>query len=133
LAKSSQTCASLRCTGLSGVHRIVSGAQAGALANRLLSEKTQRATTIIHWTVRCAPDCPLSQPRPSQRWAARSAGDTWTSPMVRRQHRTIRCATRLSGVPRGAMAATVGFAEKGRKSRTVHCPVVHRTVRCTRG
>ena len=31
LAKSSQTCTSLRCTGLSSVHRTVSGAQAGVL------------------------------------------------------------------------------------------------------
>jgi hypothetical protein len=28
------------------------------------------------------------------------------------------------------MVATIGFARKGRKSRVVHCPVVHRTVRC---
>jgi hypothetical protein len=38
-------------------------------------------------------------------------------------HRTVRCA-------KGAVAATIGFARKGKISCTVHCPVVHRTVRC---
>jgi hypothetical protein len=28
------------------------------------------------------------------------------------------------------VAAMVGFARKGRKMCTVHCPVVHRTLRC---
>jgi hypothetical protein len=37
---------------------------------------------------------------------------------------------RGSFVPRGPVAATVGFVRKGRKSRTVHCSVVHRTVQC---
>jgi hypothetical protein len=35
-------------------------------------------------------------------------------------HRTVRCA-------KGVVAATVGFAIKGRKSCTVHCPVRPRT------
>jgi hypothetical protein len=63
LAKSSHTCTSLRCTRLSGVHRTVSGAQAGTPANRTLSEKTQRIVAIFHRTVWCAPDCPMSQSR----------------------------------------------------------------------
>jgi hypothetical protein len=80
-------------------------------ANRPLSGKTQRVTAIIHRTVRCAPDCPVSQPRPRQQSAAQSAGDAWTSPMVTRAQ-TVRCATSV-------VAATVGFARTGRKSRTV--------------
>jgi hypothetical protein len=115
----SQTCTSLQCTGLSGVHRTVSRAQAGAPANWLLSG-TQHTTTIIHRTVRCAPDCTMSQSRPRQRSAARSAGDTWTSPMIGRSHQTVRCATRV-------VAATFGFARKVRKPHTVHCPVHPRT------
>jgi hypothetical protein len=75
----------------------------------------------------------VSQPHPRQRAATRSAGDTWTSPMVEWSHRTVMCATRLSGVPRGSMAATVGFTRKGRKSCTIHCLVMHRTVRCAHG
>jgi hypothetical protein len=41
-------------------------------------------------------------------------------------HWIVRCATSI-------VAATVGFARKGRKSHTVPCPVVHRTVRCSHG
>jgi hypothetical protein len=52
LAKSSQTCTSLRCTGLSGVHRIVSDAQAGAATNSLLSGIAKDTLAKIHWTVR---------------------------------------------------------------------------------
>jgi hypothetical protein len=42
----------------------VSGAQAGPAANSLLSEKSEGVATIIHRTVRCAPDCPMSQTAP---------------------------------------------------------------------
>jgi hypothetical protein len=91
--------------------------------NKPLSGKTQRPAAIIHRTIWCASDCPVSQPCPRQQTVARSAGDTWSSPMVGRSHWTVRCATRV-------VAATVGFARKGRKSCTIHCPVVHRTVRC---
>jgi hypothetical protein len=59
---------------------------------------------------------------PSQRSRATS-GDAWTSPTVTRAHQTVRCAT-------GLVAAMISFARKGRKSGTIHCPVVHRTVRC---
>jgi hypothetical protein len=101
LAKERQTCTSMRCTGLLGVHWTVSGAQAGALGEPL-SGKAEGVAVIINRTVRCAPDCLVSQPRPRQRPVARSAGDTWTSPTVTRSHRTVRCAT-------GPVAATVGF------------------------
>jgi hypothetical protein len=116
----------MRCTGLSGVHRTVFGAQIAPLENRPLSRKTQHVTAIIHWTVRCAPDCPVSQSCPCQRSAAQLVGDAWTSPTVTRPHRTVRCAT-------GAVAATVSFARKGRKSHIVPCPVGHRTIRCAHG
>jgi hypothetical protein len=78
--------------------------------NSLLSRKVGDAAAKIHRTVRCAPDCPVSQPRPRQWLAAQSARDTWPAPTVTRPHRTVRCA-------KGAMAATVGFARKGRRSR----------------
>jgi hypothetical protein len=112
LAKSSQTCTSLRYTGLSGVHQTVSGAQVGAPANMPLSVKTQRAAAKIHRTIRCAPDCTVSQSRPNQRSATRSTGDTWTSPTVERSHRTIRCATGLSGVTRRSWLQRSASPEK---------------------
>jgi hypothetical protein len=120
LAAPNQTCTSHRCTELSGAQAVLRLARP---VNWLLSGKVEGATAKIHRIVWCAPDCSVSQPRPRQRSAARSAGDTWTSPMVRRSHRTVWCAT-------GAVSATVGFTSKGRKLRTVHCLVVHPTVRC---
>jgi hypothetical protein len=50
LAKSSQTCTSLQCTGLSGVHRTVSGAQTGSAAKSLLSGIGDGAVAKNHRT-----------------------------------------------------------------------------------
>ena len=55
----------------------------------------------------------MSQPRPRQRLTTQSARDAWPAPTVTRLHRTVRCA-------KGVVASTVGFARKGRRSRTVH-------------
>jgi hypothetical protein len=45
------------------VHWTVSSAQAGPTVNSSLSGKSKGATAKIHRTVRCAPDCPVSQRR----------------------------------------------------------------------
>jgi hypothetical protein len=108
------------CTGQCPVLRLAHS------ANWLLSRKVGGAATIIHWTVRCASDCLVWQPRLLQRLARPSASDTWTSPTVTRSHRTIWCATE-AGDCNGRLR------KKGSKSRTVHCLVVHRTVRCAHG
>jgi hypothetical protein len=60
--------------------------------NSLLSGKVGDAAAKIHWTVRCAPDCPVSRPCPRQLSAEQSAGDAWPDPTVTRPHRTVRCA-----------------------------------------
>jgi hypothetical protein len=86
LAKASQTCTSLRCTGLSSVHRTMYDAQAGALSELAALGKIQGATTIIHRTVRCASRAP------SQRSTAQSAGDTRVSQLS-------EGCTKLTGVP----------------------------------
>ena len=87
----------------------------------------RRRTTIIHRTVRCAPDCPVSQ---------RSAGPTVghticaghvAEPTARRGHRTVRCAPDMSGAPTAPKSATVGCAILGRKSGNGQCPVRHAT------
>jgi hypothetical protein len=57
-------------------------------ANSSLLGIHRRRTAIIHRTVRCAPDCPVSQ-----RSAARSARDTWPS-------QRLEGGTGLSGVHR---------------------------------
>jgi hypothetical protein len=124
LGSSSQDSAESGSTGLSG------GAPDSVRCARLarakwpLSGIRRRRTAIIHRTVRCAPDCPVSQ---------RSAGPTVgraiyaghvAEPTARMGHRTVRCAN-------GSLAAN-GRLRRSRKEighRTVSD--VHRTVRCT--
>jgi hypothetical protein len=112
LAKSSQTCTSLRCTRLFGVHL--------TLVHRLVQQRTRcsRESARASWLkiVRLsdgAPDCPVSQQRLRQRSTARSAGDVWLEPTVTRPHRTVRCA-------KGTKGSTIGFARRRKKSGTIH-------------
>jgi hypothetical protein len=79
-------------------HRTVRCARL-ARANWPLSGNRRRRSAIIHRTVRCAPDCPVSQ---------RSAGPTVgraicarhvAKPTARRGHRTVRRAPDMSGAP----------------------------------
>ena len=46
-----QTCCSLRCTGLSGAHQIVSGAKVGALSELSSLVKSKRSSAKNHRTV----------------------------------------------------------------------------------
>jgi hypothetical protein len=94
-----------------------------ALANRPLSGIHRRRTAIIHRTVRCAPDCPMSQ---------RSAGPTVgraicaghvAEPTTRRRHRTVPCAPDMSGAPTALWPPTVDCAIYGKESGTGQCPV----------
>jgi hypothetical protein len=89
-------------------------------ANSSLSGIHRRRTAIIHRTVRCAPDCPVSQ---------RSAGPTVgraicaghvAEPTARRGHRSVRCALDMSGVPTG-QRSTVPFMEGNRAPDSVRC------------
>jgi hypothetical protein len=83
----------------------------------------------MHRTVRCAPNCPVSQ---------RSAGPTVgraicaghvAEPTARRWHWTVRCAPDMSGAPTALRLPTVDCAIYGKKSGTGHvrcapdCPV----------
>jgi hypothetical protein len=92
-------------------------------ANSSLSGIHRRRTAIIHRTVRCAPDCPVSQ---------RSAGPTVgraicaghvAEPTARRGHRTVRCAPDMSSAPTAPRLPTVDCAIFGKKSGTGQCPV----------
>jgi hypothetical protein len=105
------------------VHRTVSGAPGRLGAKKPFSEIRRRRTAIIHRTVRCVPDCPVSQ---------RSAGPTVgrgfctrhvVEPTARRGHRTVRCAPDMSSAPTAPSLPTVGFAIYGNKSGTGQCPV----------
>jgi hypothetical protein len=111
LGSSSQDSAQSGSTGLSG------GAPDSVQCTRLAQAKWslsgihRRRTTIIHRTVRCAPDCPVSQ-----RSAAQSARDTWPS-------QRLEGGTGLSGAPTDLRLPTVDCAIFGRKSGTGLCPV----------
>jgi hypothetical protein len=92
-------------------------------ANSSLSGIHRRRTAIIHQTVRCAPDCPVSQ---------RSAGPTVgraicaghvAEPTTRRGHRSVRCAPDMYGAPTALRLQTVDCAIFGKKSGTGQCPV----------
>ena len=117
------------CTGLSGGSPDSVRCARLAQANLLLSGRNKWRTTIIHRTVRCAPDCPVSQ---------RSAGPTVgrairarhvAEPTVGRGHRTVRCAPDMSGAPTALWLPTVDCASYGKKSAP-DMSGVHRTVRC---
>jgi hypothetical protein len=118
MALFSQSILSLGAPNCPVVHRTVSGALGWHEVNWPLSGIHRRRTAIIHRTVRCAPDCPVSQ---------RSAGPTVgrgirarhvAEPTARRGHRTVRCAPDMSGAPTALCLPTVDFAVKGKKSGT---------------
>ena len=123
MAVYSQEAVSVWGTGLSGGAPDSVRCARLARANWPLSGIHRRRTAKIHRTVRCAPDCPVSQ---------RSAGPTVgrgicarhvAGPTVGRGHRTVRCAPDMSGAPTAPRSATVGSAILGRKSGTGQCPV----------
>ena len=92
-------------------------------ANSSLSRIHRRRTAIIHRTVRCAPDCPVSQrsARPTVGCAI-CAGHV-AEPTARSRHRTVRCAPDMSSAPTALRLPTVDCAIYGRKSGTGQCPV----------
>ena len=102
MKKFGQTCTSLGSTGLSGVHQIVSGAQAGACDELAALEKSWGSRDQ---TVRCATRLSGEPAALASTVGSESAGDVWPAPTVTRPHRTVRCA-------KGVVAATVGFARK---------------------
>ncbi len=118
-------------TGLSGVHRTVSGAPDQRSANQPLSGFSPATSAIIHRTVRCAPDCPVSQrsartngrPRDQRRTRGRANGRKGAPDCpVCTGH--VRCANG-SRICNGRLR----HLRKGIGHRTVSG--VHRTVRCT--
>jgi hypothetical protein len=117
LGSSSQYYAQSGSTGLSGGAPDSVRCASLARANWSLSGIHRRRTAIIHRTVRCAPDCPVSQ-----RSAARSARGTWPSQRLEGGtglsgvHRTCPVRQRLSGCQRSA-------APVKERNRAPDCPV----------
>jgi hypothetical protein len=118
LGSSSQDSAQSGSTGLSGGAPDSVRCARLARANWPLSGIHRRRTAIIHRTVRCAPDCPVSQ-----RSAARSARDTWPSQRLEGGtglsgvHRTCPVRQRLSGCQRSAAPVK----ERNRAPDSVRC------------
>jgi hypothetical protein len=88
-----------------------------------LSGIHRRRTTIIHRTVRCAPDCPVSHQSAGPTVSRAICAGHVAEPTARRGHRTVRCAPDMSGAPTALWLPTVDCAIFGRKSGTGQCPV----------
>ena len=106
------------------VHRTVSGGAPDSVrwcrqtqANSPLSGSHQRRTTIIHRTVRCAPDCPVSQRSVGQTVGREIRVRHVVEPTVGRGHRTCPVRQRLSGCQR----STAPFLEGNRAPDSVRC------------
>ena len=95
----------------------------------------RRLRLKIHRTVRCAPDCPVSQ-RSAGPTVGRAIGARHVAePTVGEVHRTVRCAPDMSGAPTVRRSASdingrMCCLRKQIGHRTVSG--VHRTVRCAR-
>ena len=119
----SQKAVSVWGTGLSG------GAPDSVRCARLprpkrpLSGFSPATSAKIHRTVRCAPDCPVSQRSAGPMVGCGICARHVAGPTVGRGHRTVRCAPDMFGAPTAPRSATVGRAILGRKSGTGHCPV----------
>jgi hypothetical protein len=117
------------------VHRTVSGVPGCLGANCPLSGICRRRTAIIHRTVRCAPDCPVSQRSAEPTVGSGICARHVAGPTVGKGAPDCPVCTGLSGAPTALRSATVsnGRLRQLRKEighRTVSG--VHRTVRCTR-
>jgi hypothetical protein len=92
-------------------------------AKSLLSGNCRRRTAIIHRTVRCAPDCPVSQrsaePTVGRGICARHV--VW--PTVGRRHRTVRCAPDcpVRQICNGQQRSTAPVKERNRAPDSVRC------------
>jgi hypothetical protein len=105
--------------------------------NRPLSGKVCRRTAKIHRTVRCAPDCPVSQRSAGPSVGRAICAGHVAEPTARKGHRTVWCAPDSVRCANGSRTATVGngrllYFWKEIGHRTVSggppdCPVRHPT------
>ena len=126
----SQQAVSVWGTGLSGgapdcpvVHRTVSGAPGCLDLKTPLSGICRRRTAKIHRTVRCAPDCPVSQ-RSAGPTVGRAIGARHVAePTVGRKHRTVRCAPDcpVRQICNGRQRSAAPVKERNRAPDTVRC------------
>jgi hypothetical protein len=121
--KSSQTCTSLQCTRLSGMHRTVSGAQAGPAANLLLSGIDEGVVAKNHRTVRWRTGLSGEPTAP-----APTVGSAISGRRVARAngHQAAPDCT----VRQGDRRLNGRLRQKRKEIGYCSCPVVHQTVRC---
>jgi hypothetical protein len=117
LARAAKNLLSLGASDCPVVHRTVSGGAPDSVrCARLVQAKWplsgihRRPTTIIHRTVRCAPDCPVSQRSVGPTADRATCAGHVAEPTTRRGHRTVRCAPNMSGAPMALWLPTVGCA-----------------------
>jgi hypothetical protein len=116
------------------VHRTVWLVQQQACCSQ---EFVEDAAAKIHWTVRCAPNCPVSQRHPWPTVGSTINGGHMAEPTVTWSHWTVWCAPDSVWCAKGTEGAMVGFARKGRRLGTGQvlfmsggapdCPVRHPT------
>ena len=121
------------CTGLSGGAPDSVRCARLALVKRPLSGFRRWRTAKIHRTVRCAPECPVSQrsagPTVGRAIAARHVAE----PTVGRKHRTVRCAPDcpVRQICSGRQRSAAPVKERNRAPDSVRCapdcPVRHST------
>jgi hypothetical protein len=105
-------------------HQTLSGAQAKAPRELAALGFSQSHSAIIHQTIRCAPDCPMSQRsngqmRPTIDYADDGIVDraeVRSQNCKVRTHQTVRCATRLSGAARGQRTSMVNRSKPQRSA-----------------
>jgi hypothetical protein len=111
LAKSSQTCTSLWCTGHCPVPR-------QAHRQTRCSRESPRTPQLKFTGLFGEPIA--SKPTVGCAIGAQSMGNAWPEPTVTRQHRTVRCAPDSVRFAKWTEGSTVSFTKEGKKSCTVH-------------
>jgi hypothetical protein len=104
---------------LSGVHQTLSGAQAKAPRELATLWFSQSHSTIIHWTVRCAPDYPMSQQSNGQLCPTVDCADDSTMNRAKVRTTKLEC-TGLSGAARGQRTSTVNCSKPQRSADVAH-------------
>jgi hypothetical protein len=126
LAKSSQTCTSLRCTGLSGVHRT----QAGSAAKSLLSGIGEGAVAKNHRTARWCTGLAGEPSAPAPTVGSAINGQHVGRANGHQAAPDCSVCTRQCPVRQGDRRLNGRLRQKRKQIVHCSCPVVHRIVRC---
>jgi hypothetical protein len=121
------------CTGLSGGAPDSVWCARLALANMLLSGLRRWCTTIIHWTVRCAPDCPVCTGLSGEPFTGELVALGKPSPTYDYNSPDCPVCTGLSGEPtvsRGNGRPRIPRVTRGRANGHLGAPD---SVRCANG